>query len=223
MINTNANENKFNILLYLFILFILFINKIFLLFRKELKNYIMTELDIAYSFNPNNHTNYQNFNTPNDKNDYDNNNNNDNDNHNNDINDDNDKNDNYKLPEKKERKEEHQQVQIQQPPMIIPSSSYNYNYNNNNNNYEERQAPVKKSQRNPEYSFWDRMVMSKNDVLKLIILSLIIVLGISIEKILFHYINQYLSENLLSPIQDFLVRISIPVSVILFLWIIKSL
>jgi len=178
----------------------------------------MTELDVAYSFNQNNHNNYQNFNL-----NGNNSNNNDNDNNE-------DDNNNYEqLPEKKEvverkeRKEESQPPQIiQQPPMIIPN-----NYNNYNNNYEEKQyrapQPVKKIQRNPEYSFWDRMVLSKNDVLKLIILSLIIVLGISIEKILFHYVNQYLTENILSPMQDFLVRLSIPVSVILFLWIIKSL
>ena len=176
----------------------------------------MTELDVAYSFNPNNHNNFQNFNNSNDTNDIE-----------NDNNDEGNDSNNYeRLPEKKEltdrkeRKEEQQQ--IQQPQMVIPNN-YNYNYNSN---YEEKQfksAPTKKVQRNPEYSFWDRMVLSKNDVIKLVILSLIIVLGISIEKVLFHYINQYLTENLLSPMQDFLVRLSIPVSVILFLWIIKSL
>jgi hypothetical protein len=88
-----------------------------------------------------------------------------------------------------------------QPPMIVPNG-YNVNYQNSYaNNYDNQQyrtappAPPKKVQRNPEYSFWDRMVMSKNDVLKLVALSLIIVLGISLEKVLFHYINQYLTEN----------------------------
>ena len=184
----------------------------------------MTELDVAYSFNPNNHNNYQSFNS-NNLNDDNGNGNND---YENDANsNDNDNDNNYEkiaekkeIPVRKERKEEQLQ-QIQQPQMVIPNN-YNYNYNSS---YEEKQfkAPVKKVQRNPEYSFWDRMVLSKNDVLKLVILSLIIVLGLSIEKILFHYINQYLTENLLSPMQDFLVRLSIPVSVILFLWIIKSL
>lgn len=190
----------------------------------------MTELDVAYSFNPNNHNNYQNFNNLNSNNT-------------NSKNDNDDTNENYenyenvnennneRLPEKKEvsslqqrkekKEEQIQQIQqIQQPPMIIPNN-YNYSYNN----YEEKphKPPPKKVQRNPEYSFWDRMVLSKNDVIKLVIFSLIIVLGISIEKIIFHYINQYLTENLLSPMQDFLVRLSIPISLILFLWIIKSL
>jgi len=135
----------------------------------------------------------------------------------------------YDNKEKYENREKFENREEKQSPMIIPNA-YNVNYNNSySNNYDDRQyrtlpqAPSKKVQRNPEYSFWDRMVMSKNDVLKLVALSLIIVLGISLEKVLFHYINQYLTENLLSPMQDFLVRISIPVSVILFLWIIKSL
>ena len=131
--------------------------------------------------------------------------------------------------EKYDNREKFENREEKQQPMIVPNG-YNVNYNSTYpNNYDNQQyrtappAPPKKVQRNPEYSFWDRMVMSKNDVLKLVALSLIIVLGISLEKVLFHYINQYLTENLLSPMQDFLVRISIPVSVILFLWIIKSL
>lgn len=78
-------------------------------------------------------------------------------------------------------------------------------------------------QRHPEYSFWDRMVLSKNDVLKLLLLSFVIVLGISIEKIGHHYISQYLIENILSSTQEFIVRISFPIFIFLLLWIIKSL
>ena len=77
--------------------------------------------------------------------------------------------------------------------------------------------------RYPEYSFWDRMVMSKREVLKLFILSIVIILGISIEKIGFHYLTSYLSSSDLSPFQEFMVRLSFPIFVFLFLWIIKSL
>ena len=150
-------------------------------------------------------------------------------NSNNDDDDNNDDNNYEPIPEKKElserkeRKEIKDINEIQQPPMIMPNNNYNYTYNTNYEDKPIRTVPIKKTQRNPEYSFWDRMVLSKNDVIKLVVFSLIIVLGISIEKLLFFYVNQYLTENLLSPMQDFLVRLSIPVSVILFLWIIKSL
>ena len=93
------------------------------------------------------------------------------------------------------------------------------------NNYSQPPAPKKSIQttRTPEYSFWDRMAMSRNDVLKLFILSLIIVLGISLERLGSHYIKQYLTDNVLSSLQEFIVRLSYPVIIFLFLWIIKSL
>ena len=100
-----------------------------------------------------------------------------------------------------------------QPPKIEHFQMYqqpqqqNYNY----------------QKRYPEYSFWDRMVMSKREVLKLFILSIVIILGISIEKIGFHYLTSYLSSSDLSPFQEFMVRLSFPIFVFLFLWIIKSL
>jgi len=84
------------------------------------------------------------------------------------------------------------------------------------------QLPIKRN-RYPEYSFWDRMAMSRGDVFKLVLLSFVIVLGISIEKLGSHYITQYLADNVLSPLQEFIVRITYPVVIFLFLWIIKSL
>jgi len=79
------------------------------------------------------------------------------------------------------------------------------------------------SKRYPEYSFWDRMVISKRDVLKLFILSIVIILGISIEKIGYHYISNYINANDLTTLQELLVRLSFPIVVFLLLWIIKSL
>lgn len=77
--------------------------------------------------------------------------------------------------------------------------------------------------RYPEYSFWDRMVMSRREVLKLFILSIVIILGISLEKIGSHYISTYLNSTDLSSFQEFMVRLSFPICVFLILWIIKSL
>jgi hypothetical protein len=111
--------------------------------------------------------------------------------------------------------------QLQQPP---PQQAPIYQPAMPNYYTQQAAQPVKKNhQRAPEYSFWDRMAMSRNDVLKLFILSLIVVLGISIDRIGSHYIKQYLTDNILSPIQEFIVRLSYPVIIFLFLWIIKSL
>ena len=58
---------------------------------------------------------------------------------------------------------------------------------------------------------------------KLFILSIVIILGISLEKIGYHYISNYISSTDLSSIQEFLVRLSFPIGVFIILWIIKSL
>jgi ABC-type bacteriocin/lantibiotic exporter with double-glycine peptidase domain len=97
-----------------------------------------------------------------------------------------------------------------------------------NNFFMPQQQPTMRKQyqlpqRAPEYSFWDRMTMSRPDVFKLILLSFVIVLGISIEKFASHYINSYLTDNILSPIQELLIRLSYPILIFLFIWIIKSL
>jgi len=59
--------------------------------------------------------------------------------------------------------------------------------------------------------------------MKLFILSIVIILGISLEKIGSHYVNQYLSSNDLTNVQELLVRLSFPIIIFIILWIIKSL
>ena len=126
------------------------------------------------------------------------------------------------LPQQQPQQQVQQQVQLQPQQQLAPI----------NNSYYLNQPPqqpqiIKKQQvyqqRNPEYSFWDRMVLSRNDVFKLVLLAFVIVLGISIFSIGNHYLNQYLSDNILSSTQEFIVRISYPILIFILLWIIKSL
>jgi len=118
-----------------------------------------------------------------------------------------------------------QQSPIQQSP--IQQSPINNSYYMNQVPMQQQQQIIKKQQvyqqRNPEYSFWDRMALSRNDVFKLVLLAFVIVLGISIFQLGYHYLTQYLSDNILSPTQEFIVRISYPILIFLLLWIIKSL
>jgi len=100
------------------------------------------------------------------------------------------------------------------PPQVVNEIAKFTNY---------QQSQQSQSQRFPEYSFWDRMVMSRREVIKLFILSIVIVLGISLEKLACHYIGIYLSSNDLSTFQEFLIRLSFPIVVFIILWIIKSL
>jgi hypothetical protein len=85
------------------------------------------------------------------------------------------------------------------------------------------QQTQQQARRYPEYSFWDRMVMSKREVMKLFILSIVIILGISLEKIGCHYLTSYINNTDLTSFQEFMVRLSFPILVFIILWIIKSL
>lgn len=112
--------------------------------------------------------------------------------------------------------------QLQQPPPQISQPSPVIYYQPSPQQ-PRKQSPQQIQQRTPEYSFWDRMMLSRNDVFKLILLAFVVVLGISIEKLGSHYMNTYLSDNILSPIQEFIIRLSYPLLIFILLWIIKSL
>lgn len=143
--------------------------------------------------------------------------------------------DEYKKDEKeneeiynKSKQEQHNIIELQKQRELQLKAQAQAQEQKNNNQYYyqyQQQQPQQQQhiQRHPEYSFWDRMIMSKREVLKLFILSIVIILGISIEKVGFYYISLYLNSTDLSSFQEFLVRISFPLIVFLLLWIIKSL
>lgn len=79
------------------------------------------------------------------------------------------------------------------------------------------------TRRNPSYSFGDRMSMKRSEVIKLAIFSLVIVLAIAIDRLGTHYISKYLSDNIFTDFQEFMLRLSYPVLIFLILWIVKSL
>jgi hypothetical protein len=73
-----------------------------------------------------------------------------------------------------------------------------------------------------EAGFWDRIGNKKMEVIKMVILSLIIVLGLSIDRMAGHYLTDYLSKAILTSTQEFMVRISYPVAIVLAIWVIKA-
>lgn len=74
-----------------------------------------------------------------------------------------------------------------------------------------------------EDSFLDKLGRKKWEVVKLIVLSLVVLLGISMDKVVNHYLTVYISKSFLTDTQEFLVRIGYPISIVLILWIIKSI
>lgn len=90
-----------------------------------------------------------------------------------------------------------------------------------------QQKPVQKedgnSRRRVEYTFMDRMNMKRTEVIKLALFSLVIVLGISIDRMITHYISKYIGDNVLTDFQELLLRISYPMAIFLLLWIFKAI
>ena len=75
----------------------------------------------------------------------------------------------------------------------------------------------------PTYSFWDRMALKRNEVIKLAVFSLVILLAIALDKICTFYLTSYLSENSLSASQELMIRMSYPVIIFLIIWVMISL
>lgn len=75
----------------------------------------------------------------------------------------------------------------------------------------------------PTDSFWDRVSQKRYEVLKVFVLALIVLLAISMDHVVSHYLSQYISNSLLTTVQELLVRVSYPVAVLLVIWFIKSM
>ena len=73
-----------------------------------------------------------------------------------------------------------------------------------------------------EDGFIDKLGRKKWEVIKLLVLSLVVLLGISMDKVVNHYLTIYISKSFLTDVQEFLVRIGYPISILLILWIIKA-
>lgn len=75
----------------------------------------------------------------------------------------------------------------------------------------------------PEDSFWDRLAHRKPEVLKMFILALVVLLGLSMHDLTLHYLSDYIGRAFLSDTQEFLVRLCYPAAVLLALWLLKAM
>lgn len=72
-------------------------------------------------------------------------------------------------------------------------------------------------------TFWNRFVSKKSEVYKLFLFSFIIIFAISIDKMLSHYLNKYINDNILTNMQEVFIRMAYPIVIILILWILKAI
>jgi hypothetical protein len=87
----------------------------------------------------------------------------------------------------------------------------------------QQQQQNEQYRRKPEYNFIDRMNLKKTEVIKLARFSLVIVLGISIDRMLTYYLSRYINDNVLTDFQELLLRLSYPITIFLLLWIFKAI
>ena len=130
-----------------------------------------------------------------------------------------------------------QQVQyktenIQQSPIHIQQLSQQQHMNNtslipiSNQSYKQNEYIYNNEnlrKRGNEYNFFDRMNLKRTEVIKLSLFSLVIVLGISIDRMLTYYLSKYIGDNILTDFQEFLLRVSYPITIFLLLWIFKAI
>lgn len=72
-------------------------------------------------------------------------------------------------------------------------------------------------------TFWNRFVSKKSEIYKLFLFSFVIIFAISIDKMLSHYLNKYINDNILTNTQEVFVRLAYPIVIILTLWILKAI
>jgi hypothetical protein len=75
----------------------------------------------------------------------------------------------------------------------------------------------------PQETFWERMGQKRPEVGKLVMLAMVVLLAVSIDRFVTHYVSAYVAKAFLTETQEFLIRISYPLAVILLLWIIKAM
>ena len=80
------------------------------------------------------------------------------------------------------------------------------------------QATVPESQQ----SYIEKLFAKKKDIIKILQLSLIIVLALSIHMIIKHYLKDYLSNSDLSFERDMFVRLLYPLAIVFLLWNFKT-
>lgn len=84
---------------------------------------------------------------------------------------------------------------------------------------EIRKGGGKESKQSP--SMIDLFVAKKKDVIRLTILSLTVLLGLSLHYVASDSIRNYLADNDFTPNQEFMTKVAYPLTVLLTIWTLK--
>jgi hypothetical protein len=70
-------------------------------------------------------------------------------------------------------------------------------------------------------SYFDKLSNKKKDLGRLIQFALIVVLGLSIHYMIYHYLSSYITQHDMSAERQFVIRLLYPLAVIFVLWNLK--
>lgn len=115
-----------------------------------------------------------------------------------------------------DKKEVKKEKQVQRIPDKINQKIYSNDRIFNNQVIQQNQKPVIIYKQ--EESYISKLISKKRDLLKIIQLSLIITLGLSIYYFINYYIDLYINTNDLSPDRQFTIRLLFPISIIIIIW-----
>jgi hypothetical protein len=90
-----------------------------------------------------------------------------------------------------------------------------------NNILNEIKKKKNEQQDNNQPSYLDKLFGKKKEILKILQLSLIITLGLSLHFLIDHYLTNYLQENDLSFERKLILRLLYPVALLFILWNLK--
>lgn len=122
-----------------------------------------------------------------------------------------------------QQQQQQQQQQKQLPPPPIVQIQQPLQIQNPHSQHSQHSQGDNQARKRVEYNFMDRMNNKKSEVFKLALFSLVIVLGISVDRMITHYLSKYLGDNALTDFQEFLLRFSYPIGIFLVLWIFKAI
>ena len=72
-------------------------------------------------------------------------------------------------------------------------------------------------------TYWDRLIAKRVDIVKLFVLSLMIVLGLSLNTVASHYLEKYIDKSFMTASTELMLRLSYPMFILIIIWLLKAL
>ena len=85
-------------------------------------------------------------------------------------------------------------------------------------NQQQNQVQVSQQSQGDSSSYFDKLFSKRKEIYKVLQLSLIITLGLSIHFLIDHYLTKYLADNEMSFERQLILRLMYPLAVLFILW-----